>query len=119
MTQLVNIKPAYVDSRLDSCQEALGRWKNAVIMGGMVGFSLLLSILFVMDRLASAVGDRLAASDPTAVDSADQEASDAVAQKPTPATVAGGLFLRHRVLKAIAFLASPSESAYPQKNLPA
>ena len=62
-----------------------GQWKNAVIIGGMVGFSLLLGVLFVMDRLPSAMGDRLAASDPATVDSADRDTSDAVAEKPAPA----------------------------------
>lgn len=63
-----------------------GQWKNAVIIGGMVGFSLLLGILVVMDRLPDAMGDRLATSDPATADSANQDASDAVAKKPTPAT---------------------------------
>lgn len=33
--------------------------------------------------------------------------------------VTSGLFLRSEVLRASASLASPNESAYPQKNLPA
>ncbi len=57
-----------------------------MIIGGMVGFSLLLGILVVMDRLPDAMGDRLATSDPATADSANQDASDAVAKKPTPAT---------------------------------
>lgn len=47
----------------------------------MVGFSLLLGILVVMDRLPDAMGDRLATSDPATADSANQDASDAVAKK--------------------------------------
>ena len=61
-----------------------GQWKNAVIIGGMVGFSLLLGILVAMDRLPGVMGDRLTASDPATVDSASKDASDAVAEAPTP-----------------------------------
>ncbi len=69
---------------VQSSGQPSGQWKNAVIIGGMVGFSLLLGILLAMDRLPSAMGDRLVADNPVEVDSVEKDASDAVAEKPTP-----------------------------------
>ena len=45
--------PAAVPS---TAQSQSGQWKNAVIVGGMIGFSVLLGALVVMERLPSAIG---------------------------------------------------------------
>ena len=91
------VDPAYAYQRIESADtEAIapaaqpaaqpaGQWKNAVIIGGMVGFSLLLAVLFVMDRLPSTTGDRLTAGNSVEVDSDAKDTSNVVAEQPTPA----------------------------------
>lgn len=50
-----------------------GQWKNAVIVGGMVGFSVLLGSLVLMDKLTGATGDSASTDTPAKVSAADQE----------------------------------------------
>ncbi len=51
-----------------------GQWKNAVIIGGMVGFSVLLGALFVMDRLSPGGSEQ-----PAVVGSVEEETPDSEA----------------------------------------
>ncbi len=86
---------AAVPSGIQPAQSS-GQWKNAVIIGGMVGFSVLLGALVVMDRLpgaADASPDNSAevspAEDPE-VESGETEAEDPTAdlEIPPPTPVA-------------------------------
>ncbi len=52
VTAAAAINPATVQKSAQSSGQSSGQWKSAVIIGGMVGFSVLLGALFVMDRLS-------------------------------------------------------------------
>ena len=54
---------------------ASGQWKNAVIIGGMVGFSVLLGALFVMDRLSPDGSSE----QPEVISSVEEETADSEA----------------------------------------
>ena len=64
-------------------QQGSGQWKNAVIVGGMVGFSVLLGSVVLMDRLPDAMGGGRASNETIAIDPSD-DASEA-AESAAPA----------------------------------
>jgi serine/threonine protein kinase, bacterial len=73
-----SVQQPAVQSGFQSGQPS-GQWKNAVIVGGMVGFSVLLASLVLMEKLPSAMGDSANSAsnsdNPAEVSSADATAA--------------------------------------------
>ncbi len=61
-----------------------GQWKNAVIVGGMVGFSVLLGALVLIEKLPGVMGDSASTETPTEVSAVDKDEAKADATQKDP-----------------------------------
>lgn len=82
--QFVGAVPAAAPTTV---QQSSGQWKNAVIVGGMVGFSVLLGALVLIDRLPNAIGGSAEPAEVTSIEGDVDTTDSAASETDTSTTV--------------------------------